>query len=298
MDIVTPAKSWQIERRYTEFREFKNKMEKHLESKGLQSKIDFPRKFLFSNLNSKRIEERMKGLEEYLSKLSEIINFIDIPEACLFLEIDSYTKTLLSSLEFDLLDSQKNNTEIKGELKGNDLTGVRRAEEIKITEFLHKINTDPNNVAKAVDEFETFYFGQGLQLKKKEIKKLLWGDTILKGLLQFCGDNNNYIASNSCIQFFTKLIKFEYNSVAAEKFMKIFGQTSPLIIKQMNLSHHIKQVKSLDGDGLLALFYYLKYNTHDISEPQELIPDSESINEYERWLQNKVTCGNNLMLNK
>ena len=271
-------------------------MDKHLLTKGIKESIPFPKKAFFNNFSLARIEERRVKIQNFLNRLSELINLIEYPEACEFLEVEGYTKTLLSSLEFEIQESGTlsplHRPAPSEDLDTSTLVLSERKETAKVRDFLAKLNNEPLMIAKTVDEFETYYFENSLSLLKDEIKTFLWGDDRLKGLLYFCGDTHKYIGSNSCMQFLVKLIKFEYNSVEAEKFLEVFSMTDPTMIRQMNLGFYIKQSTSLDNVGLLSAFYYLQKNTHSVGEPKEILGDEKSIEEYNKWLQNKLSGGN------
>ena len=67
--------------------------------------------------------------------------------------------------------------------------------------------------------------------------------------------------------------------------------TEPSLVRQMHLDFYIKDITSLDSNGLLSLYYYLKYNVHDITDPRDILQEEEYAQEYEKWIQNKLTCG-------
>jgi len=288
------VKTWEIIRRFTEFEEFHKKMAVHLKEKKITVDIPFPKKAWFRTFSESGIEKRKKGFENYLNKLSDVLNLIDYPEACDFFGIEKIYRTLLSSLEFEEKKEENNIIEIVHKEDEDPITSSTRKEMIKIKEFLKKINDDSLSIAKSVNEFDTFYFENEIKLKKKEIKLLLWGDTEsnMKGLLHYSGDLTNFIARSSCLQLFSKFIKYEYNSEEVDKFLKVYGMTDPKIIKQMNLEKNIKEITTLDGGGILALYYYLTCNIYDIGDSKEILEDQESIEEYEKWLKNKIICGN------
>ena len=158
-------------------------------------------------------------------------------------------------------------------------------------EFIKKLNDAPLMIAKSVKEFENYYFEKGLTLTKEEIKELLWGTPKYKGLLYLCGNTDQYIGSSSCISLFCKFIKYEYNSTEAEKFLEVFSMTEPSLVRQMHLDFYIKDITSLDSTGLLSLYYYLKYNVYNISDPRDVLQEEQSAQEYEKWIQNKLMCG-------
>ena len=266
-----------------------------MQEKGIKEQIAFPRKMLFNNFSPGKIEDRKRKFENYLNKLAELINLVEFSDACNFLEMEEHTRTLLSSLEFDVkpkMEQSPFSTKLPavGDEELEDFT-LERREGTRVSEFLKKLNREPLTIAKSVQEFEAYFFEKSLILNKDEVKQLLWGNAKLRGLLYFCGDTQSYIARNSCMQLLSKFFKYEYNSVQADTFVEVFSQTEPDLIRQMNLDYYIKGITSLDGSGLLSLYYYMKCNVHGITEPQELLKDKESANEYLKWLQNKITCG-------
>lgn len=263
---------------------------KSLTDEQIKALPDFPKKMLFSNFSEKTIENRKNKFENYLNKLSEITNFIESPEVCAFLEIDSCTRILLASLDFEIKEEQREGFEFPKEDSKDLDSGDQRKETKKIYGFLKRINSKPLMIAKEVQELDKCYFQpNAMELTKEEIKTLLWGNENLKGLLHFCGIVENYIGGVSCLQLFAKFLRFEYNSEAA-KFMDVFAMAEPSLIKQMHLENYIKEITSLDGSGLLTLYYYLQYNYHHVSLPEEILEDQESIDEYKKWIQNKVVC--------
>ena len=225
--------------------------------------------------------------------MSSLINLIDYTDACDFLEVEPHTRTLLLSLDFDeeKTDSPSNEVGPVEEITEDPLEIITRREGMKIHEFIRKLNEEPLTTAKTVQEFESYFFDKGLVLSKEEIKELLWGTSKLKGLLHLCGNTEKYIGSNSCISLFCKFIKYEYNSTEAEKFLDVYSMTDPDIIRQMHLDYYIKEITSLDSVGLLSCYYYLKYNVHEITDPREILQEEECAQEYEKWIQGKLTCG-------
>ena len=269
-------------------------MEKNMLAKGIKDNLQFPKKMLFNNFSAVKIEERKQKIENYLNRLSELLNLIEYPEACEFMEIQAHTRTLLSSLEFEIRGDSSLSPKmdpLTEDLEDTFLLSGRK-EASTVNEFLKKLNNAPLMIAKSVQEFEEYYYDKSLILSKEEIKQLLWGNSKLKGLLYFCGDTQKYIGSSSCIQLFAKFLKYEYNSVEADKYLEVFSMTHPDLIRQMHLDYYIKEITTLDNSGLLSLYYYLKDNTHNISEPEEILQDQKSIEEYKKWIQNKLTFGN------
>jgi hypothetical protein len=270
-------------------------MDAYLLSTGVKFHFDFPKKLIFSNFSPTNIATRKQKLEDYLNELSDRINLAECPLACSFLEVEPFTQTLLSSLVFESNSPKPVEATREWDITAEDtedpVLGAGRKEAVRVYEFLKRLNNEPLNIANAVQEFEDSFLESQLSLTKEEIQHLLWGDASLKGLLHFCGDVEKYITSSSCMRFFSKLIKFEYNSEEAEKFLTVFGMTDPALVRQMNLDHYITSITSHDNIGLVALFYYLKYNGHNLTEPEQLLKDPRSLEEYNKWIQNKITCG-------
>lgn len=266
-------------------------MDKVLYSKGIKEELDFPKKTLFGKFAPEKLEARRYKLEVYLNRLSQLINFTNYLEACEFFEIAEQTRVLLSSLEFEIrTDDFSFSTHRHSE---DDLCSVlqSRKEGVCVHDFLVKLNHNPLMVAKAVKDFEACYFGRSLCLLELEIKCLLLGTNKLSGLLYFCGEDSSFVASNSCIQLFAKFLKFEYNSVEADKFLKVFAQTEPKYIREMHLGVHRDGVTAMDNSELVILYYYLEKNVYGIKDPGKLLNDPKTVNEYQKWIHNKFPFG-------
>jgi len=272
-------------------------MDLRLDQKGISEKLNFPRKLIFSNFKVAALHERRHKLENYLNRLSELLNLVEYDEACEFFEIEPHIKTLLMSAVFDehyspkihpIEESEKSR---RREMSEDLILCGGRKEERQIKEFLELLQANSDSIAKIVKEFEELYFGHRLIFNKDEIEQLLWGNSKHKGLLSYCGASSSYIGAEYCLNFFAKLLKYEYNSVEVDKFMQVYAATDPKLIRQIHLDRYIKEIKSQDSPGLIAAFYYLKYNTHDICQPDEIMSDKQAIVEYEKWIKKKVSSG-------
>eukprot|EP00826_Nyctotherus_ovalis_P050415 TRINITY_DN6172_c0_g3_i5.p1 TRINITY_DN6172_c0_g3~~TRINITY_DN6172_c0_g3_i5.p1 ORF type:complete len:509 (-),score=137.78 TRINITY_DN6172_c0_g3_i5:210-1736(-) len=264
-------------------------MSKVLKAEGIEAKLTFPKKTFFRCLSAKNIEERRRKLEIYLNQISGLLNLLKYPQACEFLEIDIHKRVFLSSLDFEL-KSDSSCTDKIGECEKSFKQEIKRVEERKVVEFLEELNAKPLSITNSAMAFENFYFGKSVVLRREEIETLLWGTSDLRGLLHFCGNDKSYIAANSCTQLFGKFVKYEYNSVEADKFVEVFARTAPEIIRKMNLAKFMKGM-TIENYGFIILYYYLSLNVHGINGPEEILNDKTSISEYEKWLQNKVNCG-------
>ncbi len=185
----------------------------------------------------------------------------------------------------------QNKAPVLAETAGPIQVSHKRAESSLVFEFLRKLNTFPLEIANAVEKFEQFYFANTPQLTRGDIQFLFLGDSKLKGLLNFCGDANNYIASRSCIQLFWKLITYDYNSMEAENFAAVFCSIKPEVIREMNLGYAIREIRAQTGIGQNALYQYLIGNPYGISEPGQIIEDKVAIEEYDKWIEKKSTTG-------
>ncbi len=269
-------------------------MDKYLADKKIRVKFAFPKKtWFYKDFSAESIANRQSKLNEFLHALSGKLDLLEIPLACEFLDVNTHTKTLLLSLRYEIRALPTASPKIDPlDLDVCDslcLSG--RKEEMKIQEFLIKLNTHEDAIAKAVQCFEDYYFEKAPVFTKDEIKMLLWGSMKEKGLLYFCGNGGLRVTKSACLQLFAKFLRYEYNSVKTTEFLDVYSMTEPELIKQMNLDYLIKEVMTPDSSGLLSLYYYLKYNTHNITEPQEILTDPKSIGEYNKWIQNKIVCG-------
>ena len=270
-------------------------MDLRLSEKGIKIKLDFPGKMIFFNFNLSSIRHRMKGLTKYLNTLSKILNLLDYQEACAFFGIEPCIRILLGSLEYKVQGDPYGlfeNPDYFSKLKAVQNNNVESSKGYCLAnEFLTMLDNQPLIITKTVTDFELMYFETRPKLSNSEIEILLWGNGNLKGLLPRCGNFENWIGSSFCLNFFAKLLKYEYNSLEADNYIAVYEQTNPKIIKQMHLGFYIKQTMSYDNPGLLSLYYYLKNNAFDISDPTELLPEKDAVEEYENWLRNKFKCG-------
>ena len=146
-------------------------------------------------------------------------------------------------------------------------------------------------MTSSVKEYEEYYFKNNVSLNCFVMEQLLWGDHMLKGLLYYSGNEENEIGRNYCFDFLVKLLKYEYNSFEAKKFLEIYGNTDPRIIKEMKIDYYIKRAMTQDNPGLIALHYYLIYTTSDVAFPDYFISDNEVKTYYKQWMEKKFESG-------
>jgi len=279
-------------------------MDKRLHQKSIKNKIPFPGRSFFFGLYKNSTESRMKGLESYMNGLVEVINLLKYPEVWEFLQIDPSVRILLSSLDYEFQSDPYGlfeNPDYFSKLKPIPRKeNIKSSAEFLINEFLYHLNIKPLMITKTAKEFETMYFTRRPECDKDEIEQLLWGNGKLRGLLAYCGNLENFIGGIYCLNFLTKLLKYEYNCLAADNFLAAYRRTEPSLIRQMNLGKHIKMVMSCDDSGLLSLYYYLSGNVYGIYGAGEIVDDKRSIEVYENWVYNKIKCGylSNIFLKK
>lgn len=245
-------------------------MHKRLESLDIKENIEFPGKLYFSCFSPSALTKRMHKLEVYLNQLVQLFNLLDCSFALEFLEIDSRSKDLLISLQ--------DNTESSSLLHFDP--------DQCIEQFLQLLELKPVIISSAVKTFESLYFDNKFRFTKQEIEQFLWGNQKRKGLLVYCGDHNNHIGANSCLALFIKLLKYEYNSLEAERFLDVYTNTNPLMVKKMDLGWHIRQ-GGKDNEGCLAVYYYLSGNIYNLRRADELLSDEVTISKYENWVKLK-----------
>ena len=239
---------------------------------------------MFGNFSSNVLDKRMKKLEAYLNEVSLLINPLENPEIWDLIDLDKDTNDFLMSLQ----SSPEITT--KRVFQGSGTSGDTK-EIFRINKILELWKYGPLNITNTVKDFESEYFRKRLRLTTIDIEQLLWGDQILKGLLSYCGNDANKVGARYCIEFFIKLMKYEYNSLEAGKFINVYANTNPKIIKQMKLDKYVKEIMSQDNPGFLAVYYYLVYNTYDIKDITDLLIDKEGINLYNSWIKMKLASG-------
>ena len=78
--LITPYKTWVINRRYREFVQLR----KNLESKNIKNLPKLPPKFLF--INEEKLNERQLSLEEFINDLFRCVNILKYPLILDFIE--------------------------------------------------------------------------------------------------------------------------------------------------------------------------------------------------------------------
>jgi hypothetical protein len=252
-------------------------MHKLLELQGIKDDLYFPGRLLFSNFSPSALMKRMHKLEVYLNNLAQRLNLLDCYQACDFLGIDSWSK--------ELLTPSKDNTEILS------LTSDSQKELLCIQQFLRLLSLKPVLLSSTVKAFETLCSDNALKFTKVEIELLLRGDEKYEGLLFHCGEHENPIGANSCLNFLVKLLKYEYNSIQADKFREVYANTNPKVIKQMDLGLHIRKALTKEYAGFFAVYLYLNSNVYSIIEADDLLLDETAINQYNNWIKLKQING-------
>eukprot|EP00826_Nyctotherus_ovalis_P017522 TRINITY_DN15164_c0_g3_i1.p1 TRINITY_DN15164_c0_g3~~TRINITY_DN15164_c0_g3_i1.p1 ORF type:complete len:519 (+),score=120.67 TRINITY_DN15164_c0_g3_i1:364-1920(+) len=270
-------------------------MDRRLAEKHIKVRLDFPGKLIFSNFGLRSILHRMKGLGGYLNALAKLLNLLDYHEACAFFEIGHCVRILLSSLEYKIQHDPYRlfeNPDYFSKLKEAQKSNAETSEGFcLVNNFLIMLESQPLRITETVKNFEALYFDTRPKLVVSEIEKLFWGDAKLRGLLVHCGNLENWIGSSFCLNFFAKLLKYEYNSLDADKFIAVYEKTNPTIIRQMQLDFYIRRTVSSDNPGLISLYYYLNSNAFSVNDPSEVLVEKEAIDEYDVWLWNKLKCG-------
>eukprot|EP00826_Nyctotherus_ovalis_P014738 TRINITY_DN1412_c0_g1_i7.p1 TRINITY_DN1412_c0_g1~~TRINITY_DN1412_c0_g1_i7.p1 ORF type:complete len:298 (-),score=50.49 TRINITY_DN1412_c0_g1_i7:803-1696(-) len=237
---------------------------------GLKGRFDFPGKFFFARYSPRALSGRMHKLEMYLNRLAQGLDLLEYPCAWEFLEIDSWSRELLVSLQCS-------------EEVSLPLTCEPCTKSLCIKEFLTLLETKPMLLSSAVKAFESLYFDSDLKFTVAEIEELLWGNHKLNGLLFHCGNHYNLIGATSCLDLLVKFLKYELNSLEADKFATVYANTNPLAIKKMDLGLHIRKGTCKDCAGLLAVHYYLVNNNFNLSKASDLLSDEAAIQQYESW---------------
>lgn len=121
-----------------------------------------------------------------------------------------------------------------------------------VNDLLNDLNSTKknNNKSLIIEKFrEEFLFNnykrKNFSFKNEDIYKLFFGDKATKksGLLFHCGDiNGNLLGAESCVEFLSNLVDFEYN-LESEYFINILKLGKLDVFKQMNLNFHLASGK-------------------------------------------------------
>lgn len=122
---------------------------------------------------------------------------------------------------------------------------------ISIKKFLEELNLKKNyNKSYLIKKFRDDLF-EGIRTKipgfyylNEDIYKLLFGDKSTKklGLVFHCGDTKNILAAESCVEFLSNLLDYEYN-MDSENFGNVLKIGKLDTFKQINLRGHLTSKK-------------------------------------------------------
>jgi len=311
--LSTKNKIWTIFRRYSQFEKLHQKLLN--EHKNLPT---LPKKKFF-NFSDSVIEERKKGLQNYLNQIFHIINFYTNNDLLEFIEIEkeevlyfmtsktltfnrqdnpkfsiinnsSISKTYKSFLEKSIRKiSLRNSSDEDDDNNKLDTISEQVDERQVVSDFLDKLENQSGDKTKAVDEFIAFLKKKDSnncypKLKKEDIWRLLFGDlSDHKGLIYHCGTiEENRLGAEACINLFGKLISFDFNP-DCETYIQICTKMTLNQFRKMKLNEHIENDNKEACFKILNLL--LKEDKYNIFKQ---LVDESAEEKYKTWSVNSL----------
>ncbi|KAL4455088.1 hypothetical protein ABPG74_006470 [Tetrahymena malaccensis] len=307
IQVETDQISYQISKRYSEFKSLKSELEKQPIQKDVFS--EFPPKKFFGNQEPEVLESRKVALNNFIQRLVEIQRDQFIPQFYDFLEI--YNKYLMNKIQIvsPYQRNQLQNSQIKG--MGSQIHDSTDLKEIN--EMLILLNKHSDEQIQNYRQIEERYGKQKPKLEIKSIKLLLHGNDQLKGLIKIVGqpsnDNNqqksNHIQCSAGLQILAKLLDFEFNR-DAETYIRVFSKETPVqMYQELRLDRHISDLPANNCRqyAFQLLSKYADKNQDKEKQIYKLMKDhfklsNESLEEYKKWSQQKQQLTTNQYLQR
>ena len=327
---------WIISKRYGLFFTLHQDLLKELKLypeiyKSVKSLPILPPKRLTRSMASEFVEKRKLELYEYLTNIlsypelvrsSIVMNFLQVPEAFKHM----FTQSLAD------YDAEIDNDFIDDDLKLKNYhthSSTYNPQEIAINKLLKVLSTESHvlsNRVAAIKQFEQYFFDERPHLSSSDIIRLMIGissktannsttattnnDTssslstnniVQKGLIQSCGDfKYSHIASSASLSLLCRLLDIERNK-DAEQFLKTIVHIDGIYLKQMQLTYHIIEEKSLNRLNAFRLLDML--TSYDINNMnlsiEHLVHDTYAREYYIHWKKknmNIISADNHTLL--
>ncbi|EAS00263.3 PX-SNX-like domain protein (macronuclear) [Tetrahymena thermophila SB210] len=305
IQVETDQLSYQISKRYSEFKSFKSEIEKQQIQKDVFS--EFPRKIIFGNQEPEVLESRKIALNNFIQRLVEIQRESYIPQFYDFLEI--YNKYQMNKISIPYQRNQLQNSQIKG--MGSQIHDSSDLKEIN--DMLILLNKHSDEQIQNYRQIEERYGKQKPKLEIKSIKLLLHGNDQLKGLIKIVGqpssdDNsmkNNHIQCSAGLQILAKLLDFEFNR-DAETYIRVFSKETPVqMYQELRLDKHISDLPANNCRqyAFQLLSKYADKNQDKEKQIYKLMSDyfklsKQSLEEYKKWSQQRQQLTTNQYLQR
>jgi len=274
--------SWVIYKRYNDFHKLNNQLQK---VDGLPK---LPPKKIFMLMDLAFVENRKKGLQEYLSKLLQLPGLMRNPVLIDFLKVPDSVKPML-------LNDPSSHTAAAASSRAVSSGPGRRGsypnksyEDRKVFELVDALHSSPNKVA-AIADFEQYFFRYRPRLAKDVVRYLLIGQFTAEskkgGLIQTCGDSQySKVASRSALDVICRLLDVERNK-DAHTFVEVFASLGPGQLKLMNIGNHIEDERG-SRLGAFRLVSILRDRMALVST-QQIVSNEGAWSLYLKWAERK-----------
>lgn len=194
-------------------------------------------------------------------------------------------------------------------LQENNITNEKSANMLVVEEFLRNLELKFENKCNIIKTFEQFLKSKKSwpSFKREEINKLLFGETLnnssristsslasdsstnsrtlLKGLLYHIGNiEQNVLGAETCLDFLTKLIDYEYNP-DCEAYIYILKTAKVEALHSMRLSQHIRNNKfSIVNFAFRVIKAIVSEDKMLVNRLKKLINDEDVAEKFIKWL--------------
>jgi len=155
-----------------------------------------------------------------------------------------------------------------------------------VTYFLNLFNRNTRDLCRSFKEFETYIIGNNKKFTRNDVKKLLYGEGELEGLVHLCGkidcNNDSHLTCGAGLRLLSQLLDYECNK-DAELFNHVFGSTSLRELMWLHFDKHIqgKGFRQCKVAAMKLLNHFMNHNPSIAID--QILGEDEVIQEFETW---------------
>ena len=289
--------SWTIYKRYKCFQKLHKKL-----CLKLRDLPNFPPKKFF-NMTRKIIAEREIALEHYLNYLLDKIDLLKFPEILQFIlsdehDINSFLQQIkdasdpgfvkkYSSISFKSRSrSSENQNYISSSIRlGNPYLCLNKNFAKLIETFLENLEDAKEDMCYHIQHFwKAFKEVKWTNVKKEDVIKLIYGNSLINGLLFHCGMIKvNLLGAQEALLLLHKLIRYDFNP-DCDYYITVLKMIKMEYITQMNINLHLIQNKQGVNEACFQLISHFTNLDNDITS-SSILMNRKLEERYENWLR-------------
>jgi len=238
-------------------------------------RTNFPSKRFFGTFTESTIQNRRLLLDRFLSFLLENYQNEQMVEFLEFLEVKKRIEMLIR-----LPPVEPPTSSFKSDCENSS------SDFDQVTYFLNIFNRNTRDLCRSFKDFETYILENNKKFSRNDVKKLLYGEGDLEGLVHLCGkvdcNTDSHLTCGAGLRLLSQLLDYECNK-DAELFNHIFGSTSLRELMWLHFDKHIqgKGFRQCKIAAMKLLSHFLNQNPSIAID--QILTEDEVRQEFETW---------------